>query len=334
MASFLSEYGGVENFNSLLESQAEPPAEDSPPPNPAESHMKPTPKSKPSVSSADLLKALRMQRYQREQRAAEQAHQEDCVLVEVEEEEEEETEEEDAVVQPDQQQQPQQPAQQHVQPAQQPAQQHVQPAQQPAQHVQPAQQPPQQQSGDLQHSLIAALTDMATEFATRQEEIRAAEAHGLRSYRAAEAAIRAAAAEVSRHDVDTAVAAYNMAEADFAAENLVRWQDRGPRGDGRPTVWRGQNWRAGSARYANRGGQRRAEFAAYFAAKAKAKGKGQSKGSAELSSGSGCKGKGKHKGKPTAKGAPRRDAAAPYPASQTVASQPSRQRLMYLFCSI
>lgn len=164
---------------------------------------------------------------------------------------------------------------------------------------------------------------MATEFTTRQEETRTAEADGLRSYRAAEAAIRSAAAEAP--DVDTAVAAYNMAEASSAWENKVRWQDRGPRGNGQPTVWRGQKWRAGSNRYSNRGGQRKSEFAVYFAkAKPKAKAKGQSKGSTEPSSGSGCKGKGK--GKPTTKGAPHRHAAAPYPASQT--------RLMYLICSI
>lgn len=352
MSSFLAEYGDVEAFDELvetlaeprLESLAEPAAEGIPQANPDEPLplLAPKPKAKASVSAKDLLKALRMQRYLREQRAEELAHEKEEEDAEEDtEEEEEDTKESDEVISAEEDdeeirsilklaaaeqhvQPAQQPAQQHVQPAQQPVQQHVQPAssnsssalpaEHPAQHVQPAQQPPQQRSGDL------------------QEEVVASDA-GLRSYRAAEAAIRSAAGEAQ--DVDTAVAAYNMAEADAARQNQVPWRERGPRGDGQPTVWRNQNWRAGSARYANRGGQRREEFARYFAAKAKAnaKGKGQS-GSAELSKGqSKGKAEAKAKGKGKRKGSPR-DAAAPYPASETAASQLGRQRLMYLFCFI
>ena len=43
---------------------------------------------------------------------------------------------------------------------------------------------------------------------------------------------------------------------------------RGPPGpkEGGPSVFKGQRWREGAQRWANRGGQRREEFAAHYAA--------------------------------------------------------------------
>ena len=82
-----------------------------------------------------------------------------------------------------------------------------------------------------------------------------------------------------------------------AAEALgVRWQDRGPPGPTEPSseTWRGQHWRPGSERWANRGGVNREWWAAYYKAKGKSKGKGKSQEKG--------KGKGQSKGKDKGKG--------------------------------
>ena len=107
-----------------------------------------------------------------------------------------------------------------------------------------------------------------------------AKARALAVYRMAEQMVRqAAAADAARIGENVSAKAYASAEATFAHEGQIRWQDRGPRGDDAPEHWRGQKRRPGG-RYANRGGdpERNAWYAAKAAAaKAKAKGKGKDK---------------------------------------------------------
>jgi len=56
------------------------------------------------------------------------------------------------------------------------------------------------------------------------------------------------------------------AEHDIATEMELSWQDRGPPGE-KGAVWRGQEWRVGSQRYANRGGRCKEWYAAFYNAK-------------------------------------------------------------------
>ena len=90
-------------------------------------------------------------------------------------------------------------------------------------------------------------------------------------------------------------------EAAVARELGMKWKERGPPApdQGGPDSWRGQQWRQGSGRWANRGGKNAAWYTAYYKAKAQGpeavkrfldesgKGSGKDKGS----------GKGKDKGK-------------------------------------
>ena len=106
-----------------------------------------------------------------------------------------------------------------------------------------------------------------------------AKARALAVYRMAEQMVRqAAAADAARIGENVSAKAYASAEATFAHEGQIRWQDRGPRGDDAPERWKGQKRRP-NGRYANRGGdpERNAWYVAKAAAKAKAKGKGKDK---------------------------------------------------------
>lgn len=139
---------------------------------------------------------------------------------------------------------------------------------------------------------------------SREEQEAAAAA--LRLYRAAEQALRGAAAEDAALNAQNSAAAhicYTVAEARGAREHEVKWRNRGPRGENAPSVWRGQRWREGSARYSSRGGARQAEFAALFRKKGKGKdgckdqGKGGSSDQGKGRSSENGKGGGSEKGK-------------------------------------
>ena len=147
---------------------------------------------------------------------------------------------------------------------------------------------PQQQSSAVKAKVARAGVDRRA--AQSQEEREAAEA-ALRLYRAAEGALRGAAAEdTSRNPLNEGAAAiaYTVSEARTAKEAGVKWRDRGPRGENAPSVWRGQRWRENSSRYSSRGGKRKEEFALLF----RNKGKGND----------GCKGKDKEGGSDKGKG--------------------------------
>ena len=57
-----------------------------------------------------------------------------------------------------------------------------------------------------------------------------------------------------------------QAEAAVAKEQGLSWRERGPP-SAPGEVWRGQQWRAGSERFANRGGCNKEWWAGYYAAK-------------------------------------------------------------------
>ena len=61
---------------------------------------------------------------------------------------------------------------------------------------------------------------------------------------------------------------YYAAERDAASAAHVRWQQRGPPGpySGGPEFWRGQTFRQGSGRWANRGGTNRSWYATFHRA--------------------------------------------------------------------
>ncbi len=71
----------------------------------------------------------------------------------------------------------------------------------------------------------------------------------------------------------------DASEAAAAKYHSVPWDMRGPAGpkQGGPSTWMGQRWREGSQRFANRGGQRREDFAAYYAS-LRRQSKGEGKG--------------------------------------------------------
>ena len=53
----------------------------------------------------------------------------------------------------------------------------------------------------------------------------------------------------------------SLKEEKAMAEDLgLRWQERGPKAEGRPDRWRGQRYRPGTGKWANRGGQNRDFF--------------------------------------------------------------------------
>jgi hypothetical protein len=64
-------------------------------------------------------------------------------------------------------------------------------------------------------------------------------------------------------------------EAESARELGLRWQERGPPApsDGGPETWRGQKYRQGTQRWANRGGSSSTWWSAYYFHKGKGKGK-------------------------------------------------------------
>lgn len=131
-----------------------------------------------------------------------------------------------------------------------------------------------------------------------EDEQAAAIDRGLLLYRAAAESCRQAAMVDAERSGDPTISdrAYSAAESQLAYEHRIRWQDRGPRGDSAPSEWRGQKWRAGSQRYANRGGDPQRN--AWYAAQAKAKAKGKSKGNSKNDD----KGKGKSKAADKGKG--------------------------------
>ena len=129
-----------------------------------------------------------------------------------------------------------------------------------------------------------------------------ARARALALYRAAQNEIQQGASSSIPEDRE----AYDAVEDRLAQEHHVKWQDRGPRGENRPAVWRGQTWRnqfhsekGGTGRYGNRGGDPAKN--AYFAEQAR---KRQKSGKA-ASGHKGNKGKGtnmEHMEKGKAKG--------------------------------
>jgi len=56
------------------------------------------------------------------------------------------------------------------------------------------------------------------------------------------------------------------AERDVATSNAIPWQQRGPPGpeEGGPSTWRGQQWREGSGRWANRGGANKNFYTEFY----------------------------------------------------------------------
>jgi hypothetical protein len=56
-------------------------------------------------------------------------------------------------------------------------------------------------------------------------------------------------------------------EAEAAHEGGVRWQDRGPPGGKKGDIWRGQEYRESSQRYANRGGKCKDWYSGMYKAK-------------------------------------------------------------------
>ena len=85
-------------------------------------------------------------------------------------------------------------------------------------------------------------------------------------------------ADLSAEDVATL-----RAEQALAERAGLTWQERGPPGpeEGGPGVWRGQNWRAGTGRFANRGGKWKelyTQLARSGALSSKGKGKNKAKG--------------------------------------------------------
>ena len=120
-------------------------------------------------------------------------------------------------------------------------------------------------------------------------EIAQAKAKALRLYRAAQDSCRQAAKADGERSGDPKISEIcsNVAEAQFASEFDIRWQDRGPRGSDAPSSWRGQSWRESSGRYGNRGGN--PEKNKWYAEQARLKAKGKGKSKDEQ------KGKGKHK---------------------------------------
>ena len=103
---------------------------------------------------------------------------------------------------------------------------------------------------------------------------------------------RSPSSSQQRHVWDTTDVAVLRQEQALAKASGVPWRERGPPGppEEGPEVWRGQKFRQGSNRYANRGGKQRAYFAAKY---------GGSKGGGK---GGGGKGKGGGKGGASASG--------------------------------
>jgi hypothetical protein len=60
------------------------------------------------------------------------------------------------------------------------------------------------------------------------------------------------------------------AETEAAIKGNLKWRERGPIGKA-GQVWRGQQWRSGSARWANRGGQNAAWYTELYRAQRKGK---------------------------------------------------------------
>ena len=98
------------------------------------------------------------------------------------------------------------------------------------------------------------------------------------------------------------------AEENVARDMGLDWSLRGPPGpsEGGPKTWRGQNYREGNGKWANRGGKHRKWFTAYYKAKTSGKldeflaehGKGKSKGKGSQQDKCTCKGSGsKNSGK-------------------------------------
>ena len=84
-----------------------------------------------------------------------------------------------------------------------------------------------------------------------EAEVKAAAARAAALYRAALTGIENTASSERPEER----AAFEASEHQLAQSfGHVRWHDRGPRGETAPPVWRGQEWRKNTGRYANRGG--------------------------------------------------------------------------------
>jgi hypothetical protein len=85
------------------------------------------------------------------------------------------------------------------------------------------------------------------------------------------------------------------AEERVARSMATPWQSRGPPGpdEGGPSSWRGQQYRPGTGKWANRGGRQKEYYTWLYSGKAKGKGKDKGKGK---------EGKGKDKAKDKGKG--------------------------------
>lgn len=130
----------------------------------------------------------------------------------------------------------------------------------------------------VEHGSHAAMTESANtpRRSTRQQQPTVAEAanssssssgsneavsKALEMYRDAEKAIREQAWKDGAAEDPVSASAYYSTESAMALQNNIKWRHRGPRDQDAPSTWRGQYWREGSKRYANRGGQSREYFA-------------------------------------------------------------------------
>lgn len=142
-----------------------------------------------------------------------------------------------------------------------------------------------------------ALPESQAAAAVPAEEAEAkAKARALALYKAAQQEISHGA---SGSDEDKK--AYDAVEHILAHENHVRWQDRGPRGENAPEVWRNQKWRnqlhsttGGTGRYGSRGGDPAKN--AYFAEQAKKRKAAEQQNSKSGKGASGSRGSGAHQG--------------------------------------
>ena len=87
-------------------------------------------------------------------------------------------------------------------------------------------------------------------------------AEALELYRKSEKAIREASLTYGCHpETDPA---YKKTEHLTATKFNIKRRDRGPKDDPERWRWRGQNWREGSDRFANRGGKNKEFFKAKY----------------------------------------------------------------------
>ena len=117
-----------------------------------------------------------------------------------------------------------------------------------------------EKAAQVGHVAPAPVLDVQSVAEEAEADLRRAEAEiaaRVACYAAAEATIREKAAAGVHGE------AYKKVESELALKFGVKWRERGPGiASGGPVLehWRGQKFRAGSNRYANRGGKRREWF--------------------------------------------------------------------------